>query len=151
MRVLKILKILKIFRIWLKNLPAMQETQVRPLGWEDPLEKEMATCSSILVCEISWTEEPGGPQSIGLQRVRQNWVAEHENQGREKAIAQKICEWAAEEIGLSLQCNWKNLSYLSTRFDRQQEWNKDIKSCFPISRSLFKSSNGKIFHNTWKY
>ena len=48
-----------------KNLPAMQETQVQPLGWEDPLEKEMATHSSILAWEIPWTEEPGGLQSIG--------------------------------------------------------------------------------------
>ena len=42
-----------------KNLPAMQETQVLSLGWEDPLEKEMATRSSILAWRISWTEEPG--------------------------------------------------------------------------------------------
>ena len=43
-----------------KNLPAMQETWVPPLGWEDPLGKEMATHSSILAWEIPWTEEPGG-------------------------------------------------------------------------------------------
>ena len=43
-----------------KNPPAMQETQVQSLGWEDPLEKEMATHSSILAWEILWTEEPGG-------------------------------------------------------------------------------------------
>ena len=43
-----------------KNLPAMQETQVRSLSWEDPLEKGMTTCSSILAWRISWTEEPGG-------------------------------------------------------------------------------------------
>ena len=52
-----------------KNLPAVQETWVRSLGWEDPLEKEMETHSSILVWKISWTEEPGGLQSMGLQRV----------------------------------------------------------------------------------
>ena len=51
-----------------KNPPAMQETQVWPLGWEDPLEKEMATHSSILVWEIPWTEEPGGLQSMALRR-----------------------------------------------------------------------------------
>ena len=50
-----------------KNLPARQETQVQSLGWEDPLEKGMATHSSILVWRISWTEEPGGLQSMGLQ------------------------------------------------------------------------------------
>ena len=53
-----------------KNLPAMQETWVRFLGWEDPLEKEMATHSSILGWEMPWTEEPGGLQSVGSQRVR---------------------------------------------------------------------------------
>ena len=48
----------------------MQETQVQSLGQEDPLEKEMATYSSILALGIPWTEEPGGLQSMGLQRVR---------------------------------------------------------------------------------
>ena len=55
-----------------KNLPAMQETWVRFLGWEDPLEKEMATHSSVLAWEIPWTEEPGRLQSIGSQRVEYN-------------------------------------------------------------------------------
>ena len=53
-----------------KNLPAMQETQVQSLGQEYPLKKEMATHSSILACRIPWTEEPGGLQSIESQRVR---------------------------------------------------------------------------------
>ena len=56
-----------------KNPPAMQETketQVQSLGWEDPLEKEMASHSSILAWRIPWTEEPDGLQSMGLQRVR---------------------------------------------------------------------------------
>ena len=53
-----------------KALPAMLETQVRSLGWEDPLEKGKATHSSILAWRITWTEEPGGLQSMGLQRVR---------------------------------------------------------------------------------
>ena len=53
----------------LKHLPAMWETQVRFLDWEDPLEKEMATHSSILAWRIPWTEEPGGLQSTGSQRV----------------------------------------------------------------------------------
>ena len=51
-----------------KSLPTMQETQIQSLGQEDPLEKEMATHSSILAWEIPWTEEPGRLQSIGLQR-----------------------------------------------------------------------------------
>ena len=52
-----------------KNLPAVQETRVQSLGSEDPLEKEMATHSSILTWKISWTQEPGGLQSMGSQRV----------------------------------------------------------------------------------
>ena len=48
----------------------MQEMWFQSLGWEDPLEKEMVTHSSILACKIPWTEEPGGLQSMGLQRIR---------------------------------------------------------------------------------
>ena len=52
-----------------KCLPAMQKTWVQSLGWEDPLEKEMATHSSTLAWKIPWTEEPGRLQSMGSQRV----------------------------------------------------------------------------------
>ena len=52
-----------------KNPPAMQETWVQSLGQEDPPEKGMATHSNVLAWRIPWTEEPGGPQSIALQRV----------------------------------------------------------------------------------
>ena len=52
-----------------KNPPAMLETWVRSLGWEDPLEYEMAPHSSILAWKIPWAEEPGGLQSMGLQKV----------------------------------------------------------------------------------
>ena len=57
------------------NLPAMQEAQetwLQSLGWEDPLEEDMATHSSILAWRIPWTEEPGGLQSIASQRVTHN-------------------------------------------------------------------------------
>ena len=56
---------------WVKNPPAMQETQemwVRSLGWEDPLEEEMATHSNILAWRILWTEEPDGLQSMGISK-----------------------------------------------------------------------------------
>ena len=55
-----------------KCLPAMRETQVRSLGWEDPLEKEMATHSSPLAWKIPWMEEPGRLQTMGSQRVGQD-------------------------------------------------------------------------------
>ena len=57
-----------------KNPPAIQETQVWCLGWEDPLEKGRATHPSILAWRILWTEELGGLESMGLQRVRYDWV-----------------------------------------------------------------------------
>ena len=55
-----------------KSLSATWETWVQPLGWEDPLEKEMAIHSSILAWKMPWTEEPGGLQSLGLQKVGPN-------------------------------------------------------------------------------
>ena len=55
-----------------RNLHAMWETRIRSLGWEDPLEKGMATHSSMLARRILWTEEPGGLQSMGSQRVVHN-------------------------------------------------------------------------------
>ena len=55
-----------------KNLPAMRQTQVQSLSWEDPVEKGMTTHSSILAWQIAWAEEPGGLQSMGSQRVRNN-------------------------------------------------------------------------------
>jgi len=53
-----------------KNPPAMQETWVQSLGWEDPLKEGVATYSSVLSWRIPWTEKPGGLQSMGSQRVR---------------------------------------------------------------------------------
>ena len=57
-----------------KHLPTMQETRAQSLGWEDPLEKEMAIHSSILAWKIPWMEEPGRLQSMGSQRVGHDWA-----------------------------------------------------------------------------
>ena len=61
--------IIKLVAQMVKNLPAMKETRVQSLGWEDHLEKEMATHSSVLVWRIPWTEEPGRLQSMGSQEL----------------------------------------------------------------------------------
>ena len=79
-----------------KNLPAMQETGVQFLGQEDPLEKEMATHSSILAWRIPWTEEPGGLQSMRLQRVGHDIATKRE---RERKFIQ-VTIW----IWISLKC-----------------------------------------------
>ena len=59
-----------------KNLPAMQEAWIRSLGWEDPMEKEMDTLSSILIWRIPWTREPGRLQSMELQRVKHELITQ---------------------------------------------------------------------------
>ena len=61
-----------------ERLPAMQETQVQFLGWEDPLEKEMAIHSSILAWKTTWMEEPDRLQSMGSQRVRHDLVTKQQ-------------------------------------------------------------------------
>ena len=75
-----------------KNLPAMQETQVQSLGPEDPMEKEMATYSSILARGIPWTEEPDRLQFIGLQRVGHDWATNRlcSSEAFDTSIAQKL-------------------------------------------------------------
>ena len=65
--------------LMVKNLPVMQENRVRSLGWEDFLEKEIATHSSILAWRIPWTREFGGLQSMGLQRVGHDWATNPSN------------------------------------------------------------------------
>ena len=72
-----------------KNLPAMQETQVRSLAWEDPLEKWMTAHSSILAWRNPWTEEPGRLQSMESERVGHNWVINTE--GTVKRSTSKLC------------------------------------------------------------
>ena len=77
-----------------------RETWVRSLGREDPLEKGMATRSTILIWEISWTEEPGALQSLGLQRVRHDWVHTH----RHKLICENEAVFFAYSQIASKQC-----------------------------------------------
>ena len=79
-----IVKCLEIFRAFLggsavKNSPAMQEMQFQSLGWEDPLEEEMATYSSILAWEIPWTEEPGRLQAMGSQKFRHDLATKQQH------------------------------------------------------------------------
>ena len=94
-----------------KNPPAKQEIQIQSRGQEDPLEEEMATHSSILAWEISWTEEPGGPHSMGSQRVGHDWATETHTH-----TLHKISDQWAEESG-----------------DEPKEANQSMKSsCFSV-------------------
>ena len=76
----------------------MQEMRVQSLGWKDPLEEEMATHSSIPVWEILWTEEPGGLQSMGSQKIRQSLATKTTNNN-------KLCEAAHSATGQLCQQN----------------------------------------------
>ena len=105
----------------LKNLPAMWETWVRSLGWEDPLEKGMATHCSILVWRIPWTEEPGGLQSMGLQRVRHDWA---------------IFTWTTLQLNCSfphfLKQRWCNQLIRNSEMKLKNKITK-LRTCFKIS------------------
>ena len=79
-----------------KNLPAMQETWVQPLGWEDPLEKGKATHSSILAWKIPWTEGPGGIQSMGSQRVRHYWATKQQHISHQSWASLQTLEWSSK-------------------------------------------------------
>ena len=87
----------------IKNLPARQEIQVRSLGGEDPLEEEMVTSSSIPAWRIPWTEEPGGLQSMGLQRFG-HYLATKQQQAGNGRVHTSLC--------LIFMPNWQNISNL---------------------------------------
>ena len=102
-----------------KDLPAVGETQVQSLGWEDLLEKEMATHSSILSWRIPWMEEPGGLQSVGSQRVRYDWATKHTR--------------VIRQAGYLSRCLTPLLSYLSGK--RRENWGKIPSSTHPENLS----------------
>ena len=84
-----------------KNLPAMQEMQVWSLGQEDPLDKGMATHSSILSWRIPWSEEPGALQSMELQRVRHDWATNTHTpswQAHINKLFQKLFKFDTERV-----------------------------------------------------
>ena len=87
-----------------KCLPTMQETWVQSLGWEELLEKEMATYSSILVWKIPWIREPSRLQSRGSQRVRQDWATSLQIIAREHSSTHQ------QKIGLKIYWAWPRLS-----------------------------------------
>ena len=93
-----------------RNLPAMQETWVWSMGWEDPLEEDMATHSSILAWWIPWTEEPGGLQSMGSQRVGHNWATQHEEERRDGGEGSTLRTQTENTwFGASLPIQWLRL------------------------------------------
>ena len=103
-----------------KNPPAMQETQVRSLAWKDPLEKGMATHSSILAWRIPWTEEPGGLQSMGSRRVGHNWVTNTHIHKKMSYLKKKKQTHFTSEIPRALSISKLKSPFLPPT--PQQEW-----------------------------
>ena len=102
-----------------KNLPPMREARVQPLGQEDPLEKGMATHYSTLAWRIPWTEEPGGLQFMGLQRVGHNWVTNTDTQG---------CYNKLSQTGQP-----RTQKFIASHFGRPEVWNQGIrKTMIPL-------------------
>ena len=89
----------------------MQEMQVRSLGGEEPLEKEMATHSSILAWEIPWTEEPGRLQPMGSQRVRRDWALTGLKKDMMAGELDLLLKWRLEKL-LDLGCEHFGLLFI---------------------------------------
>ena len=112
-----------------KNLPALRETWVWSLGWEDPLEEGMATRSSILAGESPWTEEPGRLQSVGSQRVRYDWVTKHITRSLEniKGKSNTTVETQHENLkGLRRNAGEERKIGLKGRIEERKEWTEKV-------------------------
>ena len=126
----------------------MQETQVQSLVWEDPLEKEMATHSSILAWRIPWTEDPDGLQSMGSQRVRYGWATslslsfmeiQASPQLTQQYKGKGMTEWqrslgSSQKLPIDLPlCSGKTVSVFSTmKYWSVRIWFK-LRDCFGVS------------------
>ena len=99
---------------WERIRLPMQATRVQSLGWEDPLEEEMATHSSIPAWEIPWTREPGGLQSIGLQRIGHDWALTYIFLREEILARQQFQMPCPHESLLSLSWGWVHLLVLGS-------------------------------------
>ena len=127
-----------------KHPPAMQKTWVQSLGREDPLETEMVTHSSILAWRIPWTEEPGGLQSMGLQRVRHHWVTNTHTEG-----------WSKIRTEESFRFQWPRGHLLPSRHRKDPDYRKlRSNACWDKHSSLKHLKCFKTFHlktNKQKY
>ena len=119
----------------LKHLPVMWETQVWSLGQEDPVEKEMATHSSVLAWRIPWTEEAGRLQSTGSQRVRHDWAASLSHW--------YICIRMFFAMLLIIAPNWKEAKCLQTG-----EWTHQLWTSHTMEHKKIVKANELYLHKT---
>ena len=130
-----------------KNLPAVQETQVQPLGWKDPLKKEMVTPSSVLAWRIPGAAEPGGLPSMGSHRVGHDWS------NLAAAAAVRRTWWRVEEPPRWRWFRrWRELDQGSDRQDwcptfaiNIFSWGREPESPFKLCRHSFTSTESSAF------
>ena len=127
-----------------KCLPAMQETWVQSLGWEDSLEKEMATHSSIPAWRIPWTEEPGGLQSMGSQRVRHDWATSLKRRIESESEVAQSCPTFCDPMDCSLPGSSihgifqaRVLEWVAVSFSRGSSWLRDWTRVSRIAGGCF--------------
>ena len=118
-----------------KSLPAMWETWVQSLGQEDPLEKEITTHSSVLAWKILWTEEPCRLQSMGLQRVRQDWATSLSFLFFTPALeAWSFSHWTTREVSLVVWWMVRVLERKDIEDKWQRVWGWDIWKDLSVDR-----------------
>ena len=125
-----------------KRLPAMQETWVRSLDREDPLEKEMAIHSSTLAQKIPWMEEPDRLQSMGLQRVEHDWVTSLTDEEMEAQMVEEIHQiWlTGHELELDLQSTSVRLQVLASHMKTQLKNLPGLKQSIYLTGSSYGAS-----------
>ena len=128
----------------LKRLPGMRETRVRSLGWEDPLEKEMATHSSTLAWRIPWREEPGRLQSMGSQRVGHDWATSLSLSHICLGCAHLACKILVPQPGIEPKPPQCKCQVLTTRLPG----NSQLLSWFYICRK--RSRVSRKFAQAWQ-
>ena len=133
-----------------KCLPTTRDTQVQSLGWEDLLEKETATHSSILAWKIPWLEEPGRLQSKGSQRVRHDWVTSinGRKQRRTNEPLMKVKE-ETEKVGLNLNIQKTKIMASGPTSSRQIDGEKNANSDRLIFLGSKISADGCSHHPQW--
>ena len=137
-----------------KRLPTMWETWVHSLGWEDLLEKEMATYSSILAWKIPWTEEPGGLLSMGSLRVGRDWATSlslsHASKVKLKILQAKLQQYMNHKLP-DVQAGFKEgkgtrdqISNICWVIQKEREFQRNIYFCFIDYAKAFDC----VDHNT---
>ena len=104
------------------DLPAKQETQVQSLGQEDPMEKGISTYSSILAWRIPWTEEPGGLESIGWQRVRHNWATNRDDGGLKVMVAVRVVRRGSHSVPILKAKLAGYFDAVALQHERKESW-----------------------------